>query len=88
MDRSEGKTGAGSRAVRMRPPTRSRKGAANLILIAWRALLALADALILAVPAIDDRLTAGFGLAYLAVLLSSLAGLAIALTVPVLTARR
>jgi len=45
-------------------------------------LLALADALILAVPAIDDRLTAGFALAYLAVLLSSLAGLAIALVVP------
>ena len=51
-------------------------------------LLALADALILAIPAIDDRLTAGFGLAYLAVLLSSLAGLAVALAVPVLAARR
>jgi hypothetical protein len=51
-------------------------------------LLALADALILAVPAIDDRLTAGFGLDYLTVLLSSLAGVAIALAVPVLAARR
>ena len=51
-------------------------------------LLALADALILAVPAIDDRLTAGFALAYLAVLLSSLAGLAIALAVPARAARR
>ena len=51
-------------------------------------LLALADVLILAVPAIDDHLTAGFGPAYLAVLLSSLAGLAIALAVPVVAARR
>jgi len=42
-------------------------------------LLALADALILAVPAVDDRLTDGFGPAYLTVLLASLAGLAIAL---------
>jgi len=51
-------------------------------------LLALADAVILAVPAIDDHLTAGFGPAYLAVLLSSLTGLAIALAVPVVAARR
>jgi ABC-type multidrug transport system ATPase subunit len=51
-------------------------------------LLALADLLILAVPAIDDHLTAGFGPAYLAVLLSSLAGLAIALAVPIVAARR
>jgi ABC-type multidrug transport system ATPase subunit len=51
-------------------------------------LLALADVLILAVPAIDDRLAAGFGPAYLAVLLSSLAGLAVALAVPVAAARR
>jgi ABC-type multidrug transport system ATPase subunit len=51
-------------------------------------LLALADVLILAVPAIDDHLTAGFGPAYLAVLLSSLIGLAIALAVPVVAARR
>jgi hypothetical protein len=48
--------------------------------------LALACVLILAVPAIDDHLTAGFGIAYLAVLLSSLAGLAIALALPVLKA--
>jgi ABC-type multidrug transport system ATPase subunit len=46
-------------------------------------LLALADVLILAVPAIDHHLTAGYGIAYLAVLLSSLAGLAIALAAPV-----
>jgi len=51
-------------------------------------LLALADVLILAVPAIDDHLTGGFGPAYLAVLLSSLAGLAIALALPVVAARR
>jgi ABC-type multidrug transport system ATPase subunit len=51
-------------------------------------LLALADVLILAVPAIDDHLTAGFGSAYLAVLLSSLTGLAIALAVPAIAARR
>jgi hypothetical protein len=51
-------------------------------------LLGLADILILAVPAIDHRLTAGFGTAYLAVLLSSLAGLAMALAVPVRAARR
>ncbi len=51
-------------------------------------LLALADVLILAVPAIDDHLAAGFGPAYLAVLLSSLVGLAVALAVPVAAARR
>ena len=51
-------------------------------------LLALADVLILAVPAIDDHLAAGFGPAYLAVLLSSLAGLAVALAAPVVAARR
>ena len=51
-------------------------------------LLALADVLILAVPAIDGHLTAGFGSAYLAVLLSSLCGLTVALTMPVLAARR
>jgi ABC-type multidrug transport system ATPase subunit len=51
-------------------------------------LLALADVLILAVPAIDDHLAAGFGPAYLAVLLSSLVGLAVALAVPVVAARR
>jgi ABC-type multidrug transport system ATPase subunit len=42
-------------------------------------LLALVDVLILAVPAIAGRLPAGFGPAYLAVLLSSVVGLAIAL---------
>jgi len=51
-------------------------------------LLALADVLVLAVPAIDDRLTAGFGPAYLVVLLSSLVGLAIALAMPAIAARR
>jgi ABC-type multidrug transport system ATPase subunit len=51
-------------------------------------LLALANVLILTVPAFDHHLTAGFGPAYLAVLLSSLAGLAIALAMPVLAARR
>jgi energy-coupling factor transporter ATP-binding protein EcfA2 len=51
-------------------------------------LLALADVLILAVPAIDDHLPAGFGPPYLAVLLASVAGLAIALSLPVVAARR
>jgi energy-coupling factor transporter ATP-binding protein EcfA2 len=50
-------------------------------------LLAIAAVIILAVPAIDHHLTAGFGAGYLAVLLSSLAGVAIALAVPVLAAR-
>ena len=50
-------------------------------------LLALADVLILAVPAIAGRLPAGFGLAYLAVLLSSVVGLAIALALPVISSR-
>jgi ABC-type multidrug transport system ATPase subunit len=51
-------------------------------------LLALADVLILAVPAIDNHLPAGFGPAYLAVLLSSVTGLAIALALAVIAARR
>jgi ABC-type multidrug transport system ATPase subunit len=51
-------------------------------------VLALADALILAVPALAGRLPAGLGPAYLAVLLSSAAGLAIAIALPVLAARR
>jgi ABC-type multidrug transport system ATPase subunit len=51
-------------------------------------VLALADVLILAVPAIAGRLPAGFGPAYLAVLLSSAVGLAIAIALPVLAARR
>lgn len=51
-------------------------------------VLALADVLILAVPAIAGRLPAGFGPAYLAVLLSSAVGLAIALAVPAVAARR
>jgi ABC transport system ATP-binding/permease protein len=50
-------------------------------------LLALADVLILAVPAIAGRLPAGFGIAYLAVLLSSVVGLAIALALPVISSR-
>jgi ABC-type multidrug transport system ATPase subunit len=45
-------------------------------------VLAAADALILAVPAIAGRLQAGFGPAYLTVLLSSALGLAAALAVP------
>jgi ABC transport system ATP-binding/permease protein len=51
-------------------------------------VLAIADALILAVPAIAGRLQSGFGAAYLAVLLASAVGLAAALAVPVLAARR
>ncbi|MGH3208384.1 MAG: hypothetical protein ACRDNO_11535, partial [Trebonia sp.] len=51
-------------------------------------VLAVADALILAVPAIAGRLQSGFGAAYLAVLIASAAGLAAALAVPVLSARR
>lgn len=51
-------------------------------------VLAVADALILAVPAIAGRLQAGFAAAYLAVLLASAVGLAAALAVPVLSARR
>jgi len=50
-------------------------------------VLALTAAAILAVPAIAGRLPGGFGPAYLAVLLSSVAGLAIALAVPVAAAR-
>jgi ABC-type multidrug transport system ATPase subunit len=51
-------------------------------------VLAIADALILAVPAIAGRLQAGFAAAYLAVLLAAAVGLAAALAVPVLSARR
>jgi ABC-type multidrug transport system ATPase subunit len=51
-------------------------------------VLAIADAVILAVPAIDGRLRAGFGPAFLAVLIASAVGLAAALAVPVLSARR
>jgi hypothetical protein len=51
-------------------------------------VLALADLLILVVPAIAGRLPAGFGPAYLAVLLSSAIGLAVALAVPAVAARR
>ncbi len=51
-------------------------------------VLALTDLLILAVPALAGRLPAGLGPAYLAVLLSSAAGLAIAIALPVLAARR
>ena len=51
-------------------------------------VLALTAVLILAVPAIAGRLPAGYGPAYLAVLLSSVVGLAIALAVPALAARR
>ncbi|MGH3253390.1 MAG: hypothetical protein ACRDOI_45215, partial [Trebonia sp.] len=50
-------------------------------------VLAAADALILTVPAIAGRLQAGFGPAYLSVLLSSAIGLAAALAVPVISAR-
>jgi ABC-type multidrug transport system ATPase subunit len=51
-------------------------------------LLALADALILAVPEIAGRLRDGFGPAYLAAGCASLAGLACAFTVTVWPARR
>jgi hypothetical protein len=51
-------------------------------------VLAIADALILAVPAVAGRLQDGFGLTYLAVLIASAVGLAAALAVPVLAARR
>ena len=51
-------------------------------------VLALTAAAILAVPAIAGRLPAGYGPAYLAVLVSSVVGLAIALAVPALAARR
>jgi hypothetical protein len=51
-------------------------------------MLAIADALILAVPALAGRLDAGFGLAYLATAIASAVGLAAALAVPVLSARR
>ena len=51
-------------------------------------VLAAADALILAVPAIAGRLQSGFALAYLAVLIASVVGLAAALVVPLVSARR
>jgi energy-coupling factor transporter ATP-binding protein EcfA2 len=51
-------------------------------------LLAAADALILAVPAIAGRLQSGFAAAYLAVLIASVVGLAAALAVPLVSARR
>jgi hypothetical protein len=51
-------------------------------------LLAVADALILTVPAAAGRLPGGFGPAYLATALASALGLAAALVVVVVTARR
>jgi hypothetical protein len=51
-------------------------------------VLAIADAVILAVPAIAGRLQDGFGLTYVAVLIASAVGLAAALAVPVFRARR
>jgi hypothetical protein len=51
-------------------------------------VLAAADAVILAVPAAAGRLQGGFGPAYLATALSSAIGLAAALAVAVITARR
>jgi ABC-type multidrug transport system ATPase subunit len=51
-------------------------------------VLAIADALILAVPEIAGRLQTGFAAAYLAVLIASAVGLAAALAVPVVSARR
>jgi ABC-type multidrug transport system ATPase subunit len=51
-------------------------------------VLAIADALILAVPAAAGRLQGGFGLAYLAAAVSSAIGLAAALAVTVIAARR
>jgi hypothetical protein len=51
-------------------------------------VLALADALILAVPAIAGRLQDGLGPAYLTAACASVLGLAFALAVPVVVARR
>lgn len=51
-------------------------------------VLALADALILAVPAIAGRLQDGFGPAYLTAACASLIGLAVTLAVPAVAARR
>jgi ABC-type multidrug transport system ATPase subunit len=51
-------------------------------------VLAIADALILAVPAAAGRLQGGFGLAYLAAAVSSAIGLAAALALEVIAARR
>jgi ABC-type multidrug transport system ATPase subunit len=51
-------------------------------------VLAVADVLVLAVPAIAGRLQGGFGPAYLAVAISSAVGLAAALAVAVISARR
>jgi hypothetical protein len=51
-------------------------------------VLAAADALVLALPAIAGRLHGGFGPAYLAVAISSAVGLAVALAVAVISARR
>ena len=51
-------------------------------------VLAAADALILAVPGIAGRLQSGFAAAYLAVLIASAVGLAAALAVPLVSARR
>jgi ABC-type multidrug transport system ATPase subunit len=51
-------------------------------------VLAVADAVILAVPAIAGRLQDGFGLTYVAVLIASAVGLAAALAVPLVRARR
>jgi ABC-type multidrug transport system ATPase subunit len=51
-------------------------------------VLAVADVLVLAVPAIAGRLPGGFGPAYLAVAVSSAAGLAAGLAVAVISARR
>ena len=50
--------------------------------------LAIADALILAVPAAAGRLAGGFGPAYLAAAVSSVIALAAALAVAVIVARR
>jgi ABC-type multidrug transport system ATPase subunit len=51
-------------------------------------VLAVADVLVLAVPAIAGRLQGGFGPAYLAVAISSAVGLAAALAVAVISVRR
>lgn len=51
-------------------------------------VLAVADVLVLAVPAIAGRLPGGFGPAYLAVAISSAVGLAAALAIAVISARR
>lgn len=82
---------SGTDAGEMRGETSSGLSGILFILAKAAVLLpvaAIADALILAVPAGADRLQAGFSVAYLAVLIASAVGLAAALAVSALAARR